>query len=148
MTENRFPDGQSGGASAGTGTDSSSTRSLGEIVGDITQDMSTLVRQEMDLATSEMKREVAKLGKGAGMFGGAGATGYLTLIFLSLALTYLLDNWMPIELAALIVALLWGVVTAVLALKGRQEIKNANPELPVTQQTLKEDAQWARTQKS
>jgi hypothetical protein len=148
MTENRFPDGQSGGASAATGTDSSSTRSLGEIVGDITQDMSTLVRQEMDLATSEMKREVAKLGKGAGMFGGAGATGYLTLIFLSFALTYLLDNWMPIELAALIVALLWGVVTAVLALKGRQEIKNANPELPVTQQTLKEDAQWARTQKS
>jgi hypothetical protein len=149
MTENRFPDDQSGGgAPAGTGTESPSTRSLGEIVGDITQDMSTLVRQEMDLATSEMKREVAKLGKGAGMFGGAGATGYLALIFLSLALTYLLDNWMPVELAALIVALLWGVVTAVLAAKGRQEIKNANPELPVTQQTLKEDAQWARTQKS
>jgi len=127
---------------------SSQTRSLGEIVGDITQDMSTLIRQEMDLATSEMKREVTKLGKGAGMFGGAGATGYLTLIFLSLALVYLLDNWMPVELAALIVALLWGAVTAALALKGRQEIKKANPELPVTQQTLKEDAQWAKAQKN
>jgi len=127
---------------------SSTTRSLGEIVGDITQDMSTLIRQEMDLATSEMKREVTKLGKGAGMFGGAGAAGFLTLIFLSLALTYLLDNWMPVELAALVVALLWGAITAALALKGRQEIKNANPDLPVTQQTLKEDAQWARTQKN
>jgi hypothetical protein len=137
-----------GGAHAGTEASASPTRSLGEIVGDITQDMSTLIRQEMDLATSEMKREVTKLGKGAGMFGGAGATGYLTLIFLSFALTYLLDNWMPIELAALIVALLWGAVTTVLALKGRQEIKNANPDLPVTQQTLKEDAQWARTQKN
>jgi hypothetical protein len=150
MTDGRFTTDQEQGSHAAEATSSSasSTRSLGEIVGDITQDMSTLIRQEMDLAKSEMKREVAKLGKGAGMFGGAGATGYLTLIFLSLALVYLLDNWMPVELAALIVALLWGIVTAVLAAKGRQEIKNANPELPVTQQTLKEDAQWARTQKN
>lgn len=147
MSEDTYTAG-SNGAHPGTESSASSTRSMGEIVGDITQDMSTLIRQEMDLATSEMKREVAKLGKGVGMFGGAGAAGYLTLIFLSFALTYLLDNWMPIELAALIVALLWGAVTAVLALKGRQEIKNANPDLPVTQQTLKEDAQWARTQKN
>jgi uncharacterized membrane protein YqjE len=130
------------------GPDGTGTRSVGEIVGDLSRDMTTLVRQEIDLATSELKEEIGKLGKGAGMFGGAGAAGYLALIFLSLALTYLLDNWMPVELAALIVGLLWLVVTAVLALRGRQEIKNANPELPVTQQTLKEDAQWARTQKN
>jgi len=150
MTDSRFTTNQDGGSHRAetNASSTSSTRSLGEIVGDITQDMSTLIRQEMDLATSEMKREIAKLGKGAGMFGGAGATGYLMLIFLSLSLVYLLDNWMPVELAALIVALLWGIVTAALAAKGRQEIKNANPELPVTQQTLKEDAQWARTQKS
>ncbi|MEO7943498.1 MAG: phage holin family protein [Marmoricola sp.] len=149
MTENSYSASQTGAhRGAADPTSNSSTRSLGEIVGDITQDMSTLIRQEMDLATSEMKREVAKLGKGVGMFGGAGATGYLTLIFLSFALTYLLDNWMPVELAALLVALLWGAVTAALALKGRQEIKNANPDLPVTQQTLKEDVQWARTQKN
>ena len=150
MTDSRITTDQEHGSHAAQASSSStsSTRSLGEIVGDITQDMSTLIRQEMDLAKSEMKREVAKLGKGAGMFGGAGATGYLTLIFLSLALVHLLDNWMPVELAALIVALLWGAVTAALALKGRQEIKNAKPDLPVTQQTLKEDAQWARTQKN
>ena len=137
------------GAGHTTGTsDASSTRSLGEIVGDITQDMSNLVRQEIDLATSELKREVAKVGKGVGMFGGAGAFGYLALIFVGLTLTWLLDNWIPLELAAFIVALLWGAIAAALALKGRQEIKNANPELPVTQQTLKEDAAWARTQKS
>lgn len=137
------------GAAPTTGTsDPTSTRSLGEIVGDITQDMSNLVRQEIDLATSELKREVTKVGKGVGMFGGAGAFGYLALIFLGLALTWLLDNWIPLELAAFLVALLWGAIAAALALKGRQEIKNANPELPVTQQTLKEDAAWARTQKS
>jgi F0F1-type ATP synthase assembly protein I len=122
-------------------------RSIGEIVGDISKDMSTLIRQEMDLAKSELKQEVAKVGKGAGMFGGAGLAGFFTLFFVSLALTYLLDNWLPVELAALIVALLWGIVAAVLALRGRQEIKEANPQLPRTQQTLKEDVQWAKTQK-
>jgi uncharacterized membrane protein YqjE len=124
------------------------TRSLGQIVGDITSDMSTLVRQEIDLAKSEMKQEVSKLGKGAGMLGAAGLAGYFTLFFLSFALTYLLDNWMPLELGALIVALLWGIAAAVLALRGRKEIKQANPQLPVTQQTIKEDVQWAKTQKS
>jgi uncharacterized membrane protein YqjE len=133
-----------GGASAGAGE----TRSLGQIVSDISADMSTLIRQEMDLAKTEMKQEVSKVGKGAGMFGGAGVAGFLTLFFLSLALTYLLDNWMPLELAALIVAVLWGIVAAVLAMRGRQEIKQANPQLPTTQQTLKEDAQWAKTLKS
>jgi uncharacterized membrane protein YqjE len=124
------------------------TRSLGQIVGDITSDMSTLVRQEIDLAKSELKQEVSKLGKGAGMLGAAGLAGYFTLFFLSFALTYLLDNWMPLELGALIVALLWGIAAAVLALRGRKEIKQANPQLPVTQQTIKEDVQWAKTQKS
>jgi len=124
------------------------TRSLGQIVGDITSDMSTLVRQEIDLAKSEMKQEVSKLGRGAGMLGAAGLAGYLTLFFLSFALTYLLDNWMPLELGALIVALLWGIAAAVLGLRGRKEIKQANPQLPVTQQTIKEDVQWAKTQKS
>ena len=125
-----------------------SERSLGDIVGDIAGDLGTLVRQEMDLARSELKQEVGKLGKGAGMYGGAGASGLLALFFVSLALTYLLDNWIPVELAAFIVALLWGIAAAVLAARGRKEIKEADPQLPVTQQTLKEDVQWARAQKS
>ena len=124
------------------------TRSVGEIVGDVSRDLSTLVRQEMDLAKTELKHELTKVGKGAGMFGGAGVAGLLTLLFLSLAATYLLDNWMPVELAALLVALLWGIVAAVLAARGRKEVKDANPQLPTTQQTLKEDVEWARTQKS
>jgi uncharacterized membrane protein YqjE len=133
-------------ARGSTATDGE-TRSVGEIVGDISQGMSTLIRQEMDLAKNELKQEVGKLGKGAGMFGGAGLAGFFTLFFLSLALTWLLDNWLPVELAALVVAVLWGVAAAVLALRGRSEIKHAQPQLPVTQQTLKEDARWAKTQK-
>jgi len=126
----------------------SETRSLGEIVGDISANMSTLVKQEIDLAKSEMKQEVTKVGKGAGMFGGAAVAGFFTLFFLSFALTYVLDNVMPVELAALIVAVLWGIVAAVLALTGRKNLKAANPQLPTTQQTLKEDVQWAKTQKN
>jgi len=124
------------------------SRSLGEIVGDLTTDLTTLVKQELELARTELKEEATKAGKGAGMLGGAGIAGLLALILGSFALAYLLDNWMPVELAFLIVTLLWAIVGAVLAARGRKELKNTNPQLPETQQTLKEDAAWARAQKN
>ena len=117
----------------------SDPRSLGEIVSDISTDLTTLIKQEMDLAKAELKDEVGKAGKGAGMLGGAGVAGHLVLVFLSLALTFLLDNWMPIELAALITALVWGVVAGVLAMSGRKALQESNPQLPKTQQSLKGD---------
>jgi nitrate/nitrite transporter NarK len=102
----------------------------------------------MELARTELKQEATKAGKGAGLLGGAGVAGLLFLTFLSLTITFLLDNWMPLEVAALIVTALWAVVAAVLAARGRKELKRSNPQLPKTQQTLKEDAAWARAQKS
>lgn len=123
-------------------------RSLGQIVGDLSTDLTTLVKQELELARTELKEEAAKAGKGAGMLGGAGVAGLLALILGSFALAYLLDNWMPVELAFLIVTLIWAIVGAVLAARGRKELKNANPQLPETQQTLKEDAAWVRAQKN
>jgi len=123
-------------------------RSLGEVVSDLSSNLSTLMKQEMELAKVEIKEEVSKVGKGAGLLGGAGFAGYFVLLFLSLALTFLLDNWLPIEAAALITAGVWAVVAAVLALTGRKELQEANPQLPTTQQTLKEDVQWAKAQKS
>ena len=123
-------------------------RSLGQIVGDLSNDLTTLVKQELELARTELKEEAAKAGKGAGMLGGAGVAGLLTLILASFALAYLLDNWMPVELAFLIVTVLWAIVGAVLAARGRKELKNANPQLPETQQTLKEDAAWVKAQKN
>jgi hypothetical protein len=142
------------GSSGGTGATSTSagpdtaggTRSLGEIVGDISRDLSTLVRQEMDLARTELKQELSKAGKGAGMFGGAGVAALLMLVFVSLALTFLLNRVMPVDLAALLVGLLWAAVAALLALRGRKNLEEANPQLPTTQQTLKEDVQWAKAQ--
>jgi uncharacterized membrane protein YqjE len=123
-------------------------RSIADIIGDVAGDVSALVRQEMELATAELKQEATKAGKGAGMFGAAGLTALLALIFASLALVYLLDNWMPAELAALVVTVLWAGVAAVLALGGKSQFKNTHPELPKTQRTLKEDVQWAKAQKS
>jgi uncharacterized membrane protein YqjE len=138
---------QPGVAGAGqTGVEDN--RSVGEIVGDIARDMSNLIRQEMDLAKTEMKQEAAKAGKGAGLLGGAGATGYLALFFLSLALMFLLDTWMHTALAALIVTVIWAIVAAVLASTGRKELKQVDPSLQTTQRTLKEDVQWAKDQKN
>lgn len=123
-------------------------RSLGQIVGDLGSDLSTLLKQEMDLAKVEIKQEVSRAGKGAGMLGGAGLAGYFVLLFLSVALFKLLDGVMPTELAAVITAIVWAVIAAALALTGRKALKESNPQLPLTQQTLKEDAQWAKAQKS
>ncbi|WP_211357149.1 phage holin family protein [Nocardioides rubriscoriae] len=127
---------------------SAGTRSLGEIVGEVTDDLSTLMKQELELAKVELKQEATKAGKGAGMLVGAALGGLMLLVFLSLALMWLLDDFLMLELAAFIVALLWGAVAATLAVLGRKHLKNANPQLPKTQQTLQEDARWAKTQTS
>ncbi len=102
----------------------------------------------MDLAKVEMKQEATKAGKGAGMLGGAGVAGHMALLFLTFTLVFLLDNWMPIELAALILTAVWGIIAAVLAVRGRKELKQVDPKLQTTQRTLKEDVQWAKAQKS
>ena len=136
------------GSGAHQATGASDGRSLGEIVGDISNDLTTLVKQELELARTELKAEATKAGRGAGMLGGAGVAGLLVAILASFALSYLLDNWMPVELAFLITTLLWAIVAAVLASRGRAELKKSNPQLPKTQQTLKEDAAWARAQKN
>lgn len=123
------------------------TRSLGEIVGDIASDLSTMVRSELELAKTEAKQEVAKAGKGAGLFGAAGLSGYFALLFLSLFVMYLLNNAMDIEWAALIVFAIWAIAAAVTASMGRKKMKEVNPKLETTQKTLKEDVQWAKNQK-
>jgi uncharacterized membrane protein YqjE len=130
-----------------SGTDGDD-RSLGQVFSDLSTDLSTLMKQEVELAKVELKSEVSKAGKGAGMLGGAGLAGWFVLLFLSLALMFLLDNWLPVEVAALITTAVWAVIAGVLALLGRKQLQQANPQLPKTQETLKEDVQWAKAQKS
>lgn len=130
------------------GANGQDERSLGQIFSDVTEDISTLVRQEMELAKTEIKQEVAQAGKGAGLLAGAGVAGHFVLLFLSLTLMFALDKVMPLWAAALIVTVIWGIAAAVLAMVGKKAIQKANPQLPETQQTLKEDVQWAKAQKS
>jgi hypothetical protein len=125
-----------------------SERSFGELVGELSDDLSRLVRQEIQLAKVEAREDLAKAGRGAGMLGGAGLAGLLTLLFLSLALMFALANVMDVGWAALIVGVLWGVAAAVLAAAGRSGLRRATPPLEQTTETLKEDAQWVRRQTS
>ena len=120
-------------------------RSVGDLVGEIAEDVSRLLRQEIDLAKAEAKQEVTKFGKGAGLLGGAGVAGHLLLLFASVALMLVLGRAMDLDLAALLVALIWAVVAVVLAVTGRRQLKSFDPELETTTQTLKEDVQWAKT---
>lgn len=133
------------------GTGASQTgdaRSIGEIVGDVSQDLTTLVRQEIELAKTELKEEAVKAGKGAGMLGGAGLAGYFAILFLSTTLMFMLDEFLDMWAAALIVTVLWAIGTAVLAVIGKKRLRASRPQLPQTQQTLKEDVQWAKAQKN
>jgi hypothetical protein len=117
---------------------------IGELIGEITSDLSRLFRQEVDLAKAEMRQEAKKAGKGAGMLAGAGVAALLVLILLSFALVYALDAIMPQGWAAFIVAVLWAIIGAVLYGAGRKQMKTVDPVPRQTAETLKEDAQWLR----
>jgi hypothetical protein len=111
--------------------------SLGELLGDVTRDLSTLMRQEVELAKAELKQSATKAGKGSGMLAGAGVAGHFVLVFLSLGLMFALGALMPLGWAAVIVAVIWGIIAAVLASIGRKELKQIKG-MPQTGETLSE----------
>ena len=96
----------------GTHTDSSpppvGDRSLGDLISEITQDLSTLVRQELELAKAELAQTASRTGKGAGMLGGAAVAGYFVLLFVSIALWWAIGSATGLGWSAVIVAVLWG----------------------------------------
>ncbi|HEY2272323.1 MAG TPA: phage holin family protein [Jatrophihabitantaceae bacterium] len=120
--------------------------SVGELIGEVSRDLSTLMRQELELAKAEVKVEVAKTAKGAGMLSGAGFAGYMVLLFLSFALWWGLANAMDTGLAALIVALIWIVIGAVLFVLGRSTLRKVHPKPERTVQTMSEVPDALRTQ--
>ncbi|WP_324643945.1 phage holin family protein [Pseudarthrobacter sp. LT1] len=111
--------------------------SLGDLLGDVTRDLSTLMRQEVELAKAELRQSTSRAGKGAGMLAGAGIGGHFVLLFLSLALMWALGAIMPLGWSALIVAVIWAIIAAVLASIGRKELKQIKG-LPQTGETLSE----------
>ena len=120
-----------------TGQDTANT-SVGEMIGQVAQDLSLLMRQELDLAKAEVKQEITKSGKAAGLLGGAGFAGYMVLLFGSIAAWWGLANVMDQGWAALIVTGVWAVVGAVLFAAGRGRMKQVNPKPELTVETVKE----------
>jgi uncharacterized membrane protein YqjE len=129
---------------AGPGTGHDESRGVGELITEITSDLSRLFHQEVELAKAEMRQEARKAGKAGGMFGVATIAALMVIILLSFAVVYALDAVMPAGWAALIVAVLWAGVGALAFVAGRKQAKSISPVPKQTVETLKEDAQWLR----
>ena len=113
------------------------TTSLGDLLSEVTGDLSTLMRQELALARAELKESATRAGKGAGMLGGAAYAGLMALFFLTVALWWALGAYVVgLGWSAVIVAVLWGVIALILFLVGRQQIKQVEGA-PQTVDTLK-----------
>jgi uncharacterized membrane protein YqjE len=122
--------------------------SLGDVAKQLTKDVSTLVRQEVELAKAELAEKGKQIGVGGAMFGGAAVAGWMGLAALTACLILLLALAMPGWVAALIVAAIWGAVAGVLALRGRDRIKQGTPPVPEqTIESVKEDVQWLKNRK-
>ena len=132
--------GATSSAATGSGLTSPdiSNASVGELVGHVAKDLSTLMRQELELAKAEVKQEVTKTGKAAGMLGGAGFASYMVLLFASIAAWWGLANLMDQGWAALVVTGIWAVIGAVLFVVGRGQLKQVNPKPEQTVETVKE----------
>jgi uncharacterized membrane protein YraQ (UPF0718 family) len=121
-------------------------QSLGELFGRLSSDTSALIRQELALARAELTEKGREAGKGAGFLGGAGLVGLLAAGALTACFVLLLDLAMAAWLAALIVAVVYGAIAAVLGLRGRDRVQAATPPVPEqTVETVKEDVEWAKT---
>jgi uncharacterized membrane protein YqjE len=121
-------------------------QSFGDLFKHLSEQTSALVRQEVELATAELRQKGRRAGAGAGLMAagavlGAGAFGALTA-----ALIVVLAIWVETWLACLIVTAVYAVTAAALLATGKRKVKEAAPPIPEqTIETLKEDVQWART---
>jgi uncharacterized membrane protein YqjE len=129
------------------GTDELRSHSTGELVKQLSEQTTTLVRQEIELAKAELSEKGKVAGQGAGMFGGAAVVGLLALGTLTTMVLALLDKAMALWVAALIVTVVYGAIAAVMAMAGRDRVKQGLPPAPEqTVETVKEDVQWAKSQ--
>jgi len=121
--------------------------SMGALFAQLSDDLSTLMRQELRLAQAEMAEKGKKAGVGIGMFGGAGIVTFLALQAVTACLIALLATAMDVWVAALIITVIYAAGAGVLALTGKKQVSEATPPVPEqTVDTLKEDVQWAKTQ--
>ena len=121
--------------------------SVGQLLGDLSADFTTLVRQEIALAKVEMTDKAKTAAKGLVPMVIGGVIGLAVLGAFTAFLIALLAEVMPVWLAALIVTIVYAIVATVLVQSGRKKLKEVAPPVPEqTIETIKEDVQWAKTQ--
>lgn len=120
-------------------------RSVPELLKQLSQETSTLVKQELDLAKAEMAQKGKEAGKGAGFLGGGALMGLGAFAAFTTFLIAVLATGMSTWLAALIVTVVYGAIAGFLALQGKDKLQEAQPPAPQTVETLKEDVEWAKT---
>lgn len=124
-------------------------QSLSELVSRMTSDVGRLVSTQIELAKVEIKDEVARAGKGVGMVGGGGLAAYFSVLLISFAIAYwLADAFDNLGAGFFVVGLVYAAAAAVLVLKGKKQISSATPIAQQTVETIKEDVEWARQQKT
>jgi hypothetical protein len=122
-------------------------RSLGDLFGELSNDLTGLFNAHLELAKTELRQEAKDAGRAAGSYAGAGIAAMFALLLLSFAAAWGLDAVMPTGFAFLIVGLVWTVAAAVLALVGRKSAESVGkPEDTI--ESLKEDVEWARQRRS
>lgn len=110
---------------------------LGDLLGEVTRNLSTLMRQEITLAKVELTESAKTSGKSAGLLGGAGYAAAMAVLFLSIALWAALSTVMGGGWAGVIVAVIWAAVAAILYATGRKQMAKVKGA-PQTVQTLQE----------
>jgi hypothetical protein len=123
-------------------------RTLPQLLSEMTGEVGALVRKELELAKVETKLEVSNAAKAGGLFGGVALAGHMALLFLSLAAAWGLAAALPRGVAFLIVGLLYAIAAAVLFVVARARAKQVNPVPEQTVETLKEDVEWLKAQRS
>jgi hypothetical protein len=116
--------------------------SLGELLTDLGDEVSTLFRQEVALAKVEITRDVTQIGRASGMLAAGAFLGVVTVLLVAWTIAWGLAELVPVWVGFLITAVLFGAVAAGLIMVGRKRIREVDPKPATTIETLQEDKQW------
>ena len=119
-------------------------KSAGQLMKEVTEDLSTLIRKEIELAKQEIGESVATKVKGVAIVALAGVLGFFALIFLLLAIRDGLDNAMGTWLADLVTAVILLAIGGAGVMIAKKKL-TAPLKTDLTKQTIKEDVEWAKT---
>lgn len=112
-------------------------RSVGELISAVSEDFSTLMRQEVALAKAEVRESATRAGAGAGLLAGAGVASHMVLLFLSIAAWWGVAQWIGQAWSGVVIAVVWAIVGLILYAAGRSRLRQVQG-LPRTVETTKQ----------